>query len=128
MPDFIDEVKSVYISEDDNSYLMFIHSAELASMHPITVYLYTHKEFFNKQKGIRRTHFQGFNVPTTFEMEDYSVMPPMEDFRRTLFWKPDIHTDANGQATIDFYNNSSCRKIYMSAEGLTPDGQTLISE
>ena len=128
MPDFIDEVKSVYISEDDDNYTKFIRANELATMHPVTVYLYTHKRFYNKEKGIRRTHFQGFNIPTTFEMEDYSVMPPMEDFRRTLFWKPDVKTDANGKAVIDFYNNSSCKHIYYSAEGFNTEGRPLVSE
>lgn len=128
MPDFIDEVKSVYISEDDDAYTSYIRANELGSMHPVTIYLYVHKRFFNKEKGIRRTHFQGFNVPTAFEMEDYSVMPPMEDFRRTLYWKPDLKTDANGNATVEFFNNSSCKHIYYSAEGLSQEGRPLVSE
>ena len=128
MPDFIDEVKSVYISEDDDNYTKFIRADELASMHPVTVYLYVHKRFYNKEKGMRRTHFQGFNIPTKFEMEDYSVMPPMEDFRRTLFWKPFVKTAPDGTATIEFFNNSSCRHIYFSAEGFTENGHILVSE
>ena len=61
-------------------------------------------------------------------MEDYSVMPPMEDFRRTIFWKPDIVADANGHATVEFFNNSSCKHIYFSAEGVAPNGRILVSE
>ena len=97
-------------------------------MHPITVYLYVHKRFYNKEKGIRRTHFQGFNKPTTFQMEDYTNLPPMEDFRRTLFWKPDLRTDANGNAVVEFFNNSSCKHIYYSAEGIDQEGKPLVSE
>lgn len=128
MPDFIDEVKSVYVSEDDDAYTNYIRANELASMHPITVYLYVHKRFYNKEKGIRRTHFQGFNKPTTFQMEDYTNLPPMEDFRRTLFWKPDLRTDANGNAVVEFFNNSSCKHIYYSAEGIDQEGKPLVSE
>ena len=128
LPDFIDEVKSVYISEDGNAYSSFIVANELGGMNPVTIYLYTHRRFLNKEKGIRRTHFQGFNIPYTFEMEDYSVMPPMEDFRRTLFWNPDVKTDQNGNATIEFYNNSSCKKIYFSSEGMTQEGKMVVSE
>lgn len=128
MPDFIDEVKSVYISEDDDAYTSYIRANELASMHPITVYLYVHKRFYNKEKGIRRTHFQGFNKPTAFQMEDYTNLPPMEDFRRTLYWKPDLRTDANGNAVVEFFNNSSCKQIYYSAEGLDSEGRVLVSE
>lgn len=128
MPDFMDEVKSIYISEDDDQYTKFIRATELAAMHPVTIYIYTHPRFYFKEKGIRRTHFQGFNVPTKFEMDDYSVMPPMEDFRRTLFWEPNVKTDASGGATVEFFNNSSCKQIYFSVEGFTPQGQFLVSE
>ena len=128
MPDFMDEVKSIYISEDDDQYTKFIRATELAAMHPVTIYIYTHPRFYFKEKGIRRTHFQGFNVPTKFEMDDYSVMPPMEDFRRTLFWEPNVKTDASGGATVEFFNNSSCKQIYFSVEGFTPQGKFLVSE
>ena len=74
------------------------------------------------------TYFQGYNVPSTFEMPDYSLMPPMEDFRRTLYWNPDVRTDEKGEAIIEFYNNSSCREIQISAEGITPDGRCISNE
>ena len=97
-------------------------------MNPVTVYVYTHPQFFNKEKGTRRSYFQGFNVPEEFKMEDYSVVPPMEDLRRTLFWQPNVKTNDQGFAEIEFYNNSSCQKIYFSAEGMTQDGQFLVNE
>ena len=128
MPDYIDEVKSVYISEDDDNYTHFIQADELAALHPVTIYVYTHPQFFMKEKGLRRTHFQGFNVPTKFEMEDYSLIPPMDDFRRTLFWAPTVKTDANGHAQVEFFNNSTCNKIYISAEGLRAKGGFAVSE
>ena len=80
------------------------------------------------EKGVRRTYFQGYNVPSTFEMPDYSLMPPAEDFRRTLYWNPDVRTDGKGEAIIEFYNNSSCREIRVSAEGVTPDGRCIFNE
>jgi uncharacterized protein YfaS (alpha-2-macroglobulin family) len=60
-------------------------------------------------------------------MEDYSIMPPMEDFRRTLYWNPNVKTDKDGKATIEFYNNSSCTQMFISAEGITKDGKFIIS-
>lgn len=128
MPDFIDEVKSVYISEDDDNYTKFVQADELSVFHPVTVFVYTHPQFFSKEKGIRRTHFQGFNEPEGFEMEDYSVMPAMEDFRRTLYWQPWVKIDANGQGRVEFFNNSSCKQMYISAEGITPSGKFIVSE
>ena len=61
-------------------------------------------------------------------MEDYSVMPAMEDFRRTLYWQPSVKIDANGQGRVEFFNNSSCTQMYISAEGITPSGKFIVSE
>ena len=127
-PDWIDEVKSVYISEDDDNYTKFIRSDDVERIHPITVYVYTHPQFTVAAKGLRRTHFQGFNVPTEFQMEDYSILPPMEDFRRTLFWAPRVQVGADGKAQVEFFNNSSCTQMYISAEGITPQGNFIINE
>ena len=86
-------------------------------IHNIIVYLYTHRLFSSESnKGLRRTYFQGFNQASTFKTEDYSVIPPMADFRRTIWWQPDITTDAE------------CEEMYISVEGMTPDGKILINE
>ena len=58
--------------------------------------------------------------------QDYSVLPPMEDFRRTLYWNPNVKTDSEGKATIEFYNNSSCTEMFISAEGMTNDGRFVV--
>ena len=90
---------------------------------------YTHKRFTTEsQKGLRRTYFQGFNKPSAFQMEDYSVVPPMADYRRTIYWAPDVRTDASGKAKVEFYNNSTCREMYISAEGMSDDGKILCNE
>jgi len=77
---------------------------------------------------LRNTYFQAYDKPDTFEMDDYSKVPPMEDFRRTIFWKPDVKTDANGHATLEFWNNSSARRLFISAEGMTAEGVLLTNE
>lgn len=123
----IDEVKSVYVTENANAYtryLLTIPSIPSA----VTVFVYTHHSFQVKQKGLRNTHFQGYNKATTFEMDDYSVLPPMEDYRRTLFWEPEVKTDAEGKATVEFFNNSSCHEMYISCEGMTADGKFMVNE
>ena len=98
-------------------------------IHNIIVYLYTHRIFSTESnKGLRRTYFQGFNQASTFKTEDYSVIPPMADFRRTIWWQPDITTDAEGKAKVEFFNNSTCEEMYISVEGMTKDGKVLINE
>ena len=128
MPLFLDEVKSVYVADDQSTWRKFIQFTNENMQPPVTVFVYTHHSFFGNVKGLRRTYFQGYNVPSTFEMNDYSLLPPMEDFRRTLYWNPDVTTDKHGKAVIEFYNNSTCREIQVSAEGLTPDGRCIFNE
>ena len=128
LPDMLDVAKSVYISEDLSSMKTYLWAENLQGYNPVIFYVYQHPLFGFKQKGLRRTHFDGFNVPTAFEMEDYSVVPPSEDFRRTIYWEPNIKTDNRGRATVEFYNNSSCTSMFISAEGMTENGKFIINE
>ena len=125
-PVFLDEVKSVYISEDANLWWRYIMNDNLAGRRPVTVFVYSYHEFANNVKGLRRTHFEGFAKSETFKMNDYSLMPPEADYRRTLYWNPNVTTDKDGKAKIDFYNNSSCKQMFISAEGITKDGTPII--
>ena len=95
----------------------------------VKIYLYLHHRFTTESnKGLRRTYFQGFNEISTFEMEDYNVIPPMADFRRTIYWAPDVKADEQGKAKIEFFNNSTCEEMYISAEGMTPTGQFVVKD
>ena len=44
------------------------------------------------------------------------------DYRTTIYWKPDIVTDATGKATVVFYN-SGAGKYHVKAEGISGDGK-----
>ena len=113
------EVKSMYIVPDDPR----------VPDNRVRIYIYRHTKFSTESnKGLRRTYFQGFNQASTFKTEDYSVIPPMADFRRTIWWQPDITTDAEGKAKVEFFNNSTCEEMYISVEGMTQDGKILINE
>lgn len=118
------EIKSIYIVPHtpwENSHLN--------KESRVRIYIYRHHVFSTEsQKGLRHTYFQGFNVPETFRTEDYSVVPPMEDFRRTIYWNPSIKTDKDGCAKVEFYNNSSCKEMYISTEGMTEEGKLLMNE
>ncbi len=127
-PQFLDEVKSVFFTEDLSVLYQYIESSDIYTLNPVVAFVYTHPLFYSKAKGVRKSHFSGYNKPTKFEMEDYSVMPPTEDFRRTLYWDANVKTDASGKAHIEFYNNSSAKQLFISAEGVTPEGKYLISE
>ena len=71
-------------------------------------------------KGLRKTYFDGFAYPREFYSPDYSMATlPEPDVRRTLYWNPDVKTDRLGHASVLFYNNGTCKKLSISAEGLT---------
>ncbi|MCM1313460.1 MAG: hypothetical protein NC206_08620 [Bacteroides sp.] len=123
-PVFLDEAKSIYIADSKAS---MENAPDVAGT--ARIYIYTHSSSVpNAPKGVRRTRFQGFDEPTTFHMEDYSVLPASDDFRRTIYWNPDVRTDKDGKATVEFYNNSTCTQMYISAEGMTRGGQFVTNE
>lgn len=128
LPIFLDEVRKVYVSESPNAFQNCLICPDLAGMGAVTVFVYTRHPIPKGTKGMRNTQFQGYNEPSVFTMEDYSVLPPVEDFRRTIFWAPDVVTDAKGKAEVEFWNNSSCKEMYISCEGITPEGKVLVNE
>ena len=129
-PTFLDEVKSVYVVDNypagaDHFFLC----SSLKGLNPVVIFVYTHPSYTTESsKGRRRTFFEGFNRPSTFQMEDYSVLPPMDDFRRTVYWAPDVKADETGRAIVRFYNNSSARALRLSAEGIAPGGRLVVTE
>lgn len=78
-------------------------------------------------RGIRQTTYAGYNRPSEFFNPDYTYysLPPEKDFRRTLYWNPNVTTDKNGKASVRFFNNGDCRELNISAEGMTSEGRTV---
>lgn len=67
----------------------------------------------------------GYNVCEDFYHPDYSgrrLDENPEDYRRTLYWNPDVRLDADGHASISFYNNSRHSQLSVSAEGISANG------
>ena len=75
----------------------------------------------------RRYILEGFAYPAKFYNPDYSRQtPPVPtDYRRTLYWNPELKLDENGEAGITFYNNSRQTTLFVEAEGQTADGTLL---
>lgn len=124
-PVFIDEVKSVYVSEKPLD-VRHIKNNKMVGYNYVCVYVYLQRYKRAKVKGMRFTHFDGYYTPQTFVSPNYSILPPEPDFRRTLYWNPDVKTDGEGKADIEFYNSSKCRQFIISAETITKDGKALV--
>ena len=78
----------------------------------------------------RRYVIEGFSYPAEFYSPDYSQQTPPEptDYRRTLYWNPNLQLDKNGEATVTFYNNSRQTTLSIEAEGQAQDGTLLWGE
>ena len=76
----------------------------------------------------RVTVVRGFTRLSGFPAPDYSASREglENDFRRTLYWNPNVRTDENGIARITFYNNARCRNLHISAEGIGGDGNPVV--
>ena len=79
--------------------------------------------------GQRKTKIQGYSYSKDFVHPDYTGVPVQDlprDYRRTLYWNPNVTLDENGRAEIEFFNNSTCRHLSICAEGLSHDGKPLV--
>lgn len=120
-PLMLSDAKSLYISEDLEAVRKHFFNPTVEARKPVVFYCFTRN--FNpksRKKGERFTHFQGFDVPTYFEM-NYSDFQPLQDIRRTLHWTS-FTTDAEGKAHIEFFNNLNCTEMIISVEGISVDG------
>lgn len=71
---------------------------------------------------------QGFSYVAEFYSPDYSrqsLPKGKKDYRRTLYWNPNLKLDENGEAHITFYNNSRITHLSVEAEGQATDGTLL---
>ena len=75
----------------------------------------------------RRMVLTGFAVCEDFYRPDYSKQKPAEptDYRRTLYWNPNLQLDAEGRARVTFFTGSRPAQLTLSAEGMAPDGTPL---
>lgn len=79
-------------------------------------------DIYNINKRI--TTIDGYSIPYGFYSPEYPDGPILGDvdFRRTLYWNPNIITDENGNAQVEFYNNSITEDFEISAAGITSSG------
>lgn len=122
-------VKSIYISEDPN---LLAQAFPGANIHDVQrtyggiLFLEMHPKgnIPNEARGMRNLKMEGYSLQKEFYSPDYSILPREADYRRTLYWNPNVTTDNEGKARVQFYNNSTCKKINISAETITADGIT----
>jgi len=77
--------------------------------------------------SIFRQVFEGYQIQNVFYSPDYSIGIMRDnhipDFRNTLFWKPDLHTEKNGKTEIGFYTSDESAEYTIVVEGISSDGR-----
>jgi len=121
-----ERIESITIYRDMEIRMLY---ADFNNDVPSTVISFnSYKNGYRRPKGgsgLRYTTLQGYSVVKEFYSPNYENMflPDVKDFRRTLYWNPDVNTDSTGAAIVHFYNNSNCKSIKISAETVTKDGE-----
>ncbi len=128
-PFYMDEVSKVLVKTTSSNINNW--RAEQAGNNAVEIFVYRNAtgQYYNKRtKGLRTTWFRGLVNPETYEDVELAGLIPDHDFRRTLLWEPNLTTDANGKVSFKVLVNSTCREMYYSAEGITPDGRAVVSK
>ena len=84
----------------------------------------------SKRVVYRDRHYilPGFAYPAECYSPDYSKQTPpdsVKDYRRTLYWNPNLMLDKDGKASITLYNNARTTQISVDAAGQAADGTLL---
>lgn len=122
------EIKTIAIIEQPEKFYSYIPNWNWhgSSGRPVIVYVKIDRNNPKTREpvGVRLTSLQGFSKPRSFYNPSYKgrSLPNEEDYRRTLYWNPNVTTDNQGKASVSFYNNGTCQKMEISAETITSDG------
>lgn len=101
------------------------HTYFPAGMYVVEIYLHPgRKSRVAWNKNTRQTTFDGYSPKLEFYAPEYPN-GPIEgdvDYRRTIYWNPDVKTNRLGIVDVKFYNNSYSRSLNVSVEGMTDSG------
>jgi hypothetical protein len=65
------------------------------------------------------SYIKNITNPEEFYLPDYDSVPhPNEDIRSTIYWNPNLVTDANGTATFSFFTSDIMGEFEIIAQGL----------
>ncbi len=116
--DFLSESIQMLYGEDLINHRLLLVDVQMKEPNEIS----TREDRFNINKRI--TTVDGYSRPYSFYSPEYPQGPVFGDvdYRRTLYWNPNVITDENGKAQVEFYNNSITRRFDVEAAGITSAG------
>lgn len=128
------------IQEKVTSKVKNIFGLDVASISDIYVYddksnvsivakLYDDEWYHKYIRGVRYTFYWGYaRVGNFYHVDNSKKILGDVDYRRTLYWNPDVKTSSDGKVQVGFYNNTTCRKMTVSAEGININGIPVVIE
>jgi hypothetical protein len=76
--------------------------------------------------------YNGYSLTKEFYSPDYSLpvqQKMQEDTRTTLYWNPEVYTDAQSKTIrLRFYNNDFSKKLKIVVEGFDATGRLIHTE
>ncbi len=120
-----DDVIRIAFCYDQISYLSYYPQMSCNGIAPIVAFIYTEQKTQpSERKGERITTLDGYAIAREFYVPDRLLPDIIEDvpYRRTLYWNPDVKTNEKGEASVSFFNNSSCKVMAVDAQTITPWG------
>ena len=116
--DYLSESIQMLYGEDLINHRLLLVDVQMKEANELS----TREDRFNINKRI--TTVDGYSRPYSFYSPEYPQGPIFGDvdYRRTLYWNPNVITDENGKAQVEFYNNSITRRFDVEAAGITSAG------
>ena len=77
-------------------------------------------------ENYNRYSYNGFNITREFYSPDYSHKnfdASVQDIRSTLYWNPNLYTDADGRVHFHFYNSDKAKRFRVVIEGMDKKGR-----
>jgi hypothetical protein len=127
----VDDVRLIDVLVDPGQTNLFGAQANIG-----IIYLYMKRGEKNKtdehyvlERNQAEVRPLGYSLPAEFYMPKYQVesarQDPMPDLRSTIYWKPDVQTNATGEADLIFYTADGSGTYTVTAEGVTPKGEII---
>jgi len=96
------------------------------------IVIYTKKGEINTSLpsfNIKQLMPPGYQLPVEFYSPKYdtqaSINNPTPDLRTTIYWKPNVITDEEGNAKLDFYTSDDSATYSVIIEGVSNDGKLI---
>ena len=125
------DVQMIDILKDPSETMMFGSKGQGGVIYIYLKRMEDREEKEPEEMGRNQVEFipLGYSLPAEFYVPRYQMeenrQDPIPDLRSTIFWKPVVKSNANGQADIFFYTADTPGTYTITAEGITPGGEII---